>query len=79
MPSRPSRLYELALLCERGRSSYPTILRLPRLLPRDEAGVTREQIRMHLEKYDIEFRPVWKPMHLQPVFHDCRVIGGSVS
>lgn len=42
-------------------------------------GATREQIRLALEKENIESRPVWKPMHLQPVFSDCPVRGGSVS
>ena len=27
----------------------------------------------------IEARPVWKPMHLQPVFHGCEVVGGGVT
>jgi len=27
----------------------------------------------------VEYRPVWNPMHLQPVFAKCRVYGGSVS
>jgi dTDP-4-amino-4,6-dideoxygalactose transaminase len=44
-----------------------------------KAPVNREQIRLHLEEDNIECRPVWKPMHLQPVFSDCRVIGGDVS
>lgn len=42
-------------------------------------GATREDIRLALEKENIESRPVWKPMHLQPVFKDCRVRGGRVS
>jgi pyridoxal phosphate-dependent aminotransferase EpsN len=42
-------------------------------------GADREQIRLHLESLDIEARPVWKPMHLQPVFRDCRMVGGAVS
>lgn len=42
-------------------------------------GATREQIRLRLEEHDIEARPVWKPMHLQPAFADCRVRGGDVS
>ena len=42
-------------------------------------GATREDIRLSLEKENIESRPLWKPMHLQPVFKDCRVRGGSVS
>jgi pyridoxal phosphate-dependent aminotransferase EpsN len=43
------------------------------------AGLSREDVRVHLETLDIEARPVWKPMHLQPVFADCQVFGGSVS
>jgi dTDP-4-amino-4,6-dideoxygalactose transaminase len=45
----------------------------------EEAGVDREQIRLHLESLDIESRPAWKPMHLQPVFADCKTYGGDVS
>ena len=41
--------------------------------------VTAEQIRQHLDSLNIEARNVWKPMHLQPVFRDCRVVGGAVS
>lgn len=33
-------------------------------------GVTREDIRLALEKQNIESRPLWKPMHLQPIFKD---------
>jgi dTDP-4-amino-4,6-dideoxygalactose transaminase len=43
------------------------------------AGVTREDLRLHLETLDIEARPVWKPMHLQPLYRDAPVIGGKVS
>lgn len=43
------------------------------------AGVDREQVRLHLETLDIEARPVWKPMHLQPVFAECEMYGGPVS
>lgn len=42
-------------------------------------GTTREEVRLALERQNIESRPVWKPMHLQPVFQDCRVCGGTVS
>jgi pyridoxal phosphate-dependent aminotransferase EpsN len=43
------------------------------------AGIDREQIRLHLETLDIESRPAWKPMHLQPVFADCKSYGGDVA
>jgi pyridoxal phosphate-dependent aminotransferase EpsN len=42
-------------------------------------GATREDLRRRLEAEDIEGRPVWKPMHLQPVFAGARVRGGEVS
>ena len=42
-------------------------------------GATPEQIRLHLEADNIESRPVWKPMHLQPIFAGYRVRGGEVS
>jgi pyridoxal phosphate-dependent aminotransferase EpsN len=45
----------------------------------DEAGTNREEVRLHLESLDIESRPAWKPMHLQPVFADCKAYGGQVS
>jgi len=35
------------------------------------AGCTPERLREHLETLDIEARPTWKPMHLQPVFAAC--------
>lgn len=36
--------------------------------PEESNGITREDIRLALEKENIESRPLWKPMHLQPVF-----------
>ena len=36
----------------------------------DAAGTDRETIRLTLEEQDIESRPTWKPLHLQPVFAD---------
>lgn len=42
-------------------------------------GADRETVRLTLEDENIEARPVWKPMHLQPVFKDCEAIGGSVA
>ena len=42
-------------------------------------GATREDVRLALEAHNIEARPVWKPLHLQPVFAQSRTRGGSVS
>ena len=44
----------------------------------DAAGTDRETIRLTLEEQDIESRPTWKPLHLQPVFADNKVLGGAV-
>jgi dTDP-4-amino-4,6-dideoxygalactose transaminase len=42
-------------------------------------GFDRERIRLHLDYCDIEARPVWKPMHLQPAFRESTVRGGEVA
>jgi pyridoxal phosphate-dependent aminotransferase EpsN len=44
-----------------------------------EFGADREALRLALSAENIEARPVWKPMHLQPVFRGCPVFGGAVS
>ena len=33
-------------------------------------GATPEKIRLELEKYNVESRPIWKPMHMQPIYKD---------
>jgi pyridoxal phosphate-dependent aminotransferase EpsN len=42
-------------------------------------GADREHVRLELAKQQIETRPVWKPLHLQPVFASCEVLGKEVS
>jgi dTDP-4-amino-4,6-dideoxygalactose transaminase len=49
------------------------------LVDPDEAGTDRERIRLALEAKDIESRPLWKPMHLQPVYRKAPIYGGDVS
>lgn len=49
------------------------------LLDRDRFGLDPEALREALAAADIEARPVWKPMHMQPAFADCRSIGGEVA
>jgi pyridoxal phosphate-dependent aminotransferase EpsN len=43
----------------------------------DRFGADREQVRRALDAVDIEARPVWKPMHLQPAFEHHEVRGGA--
>jgi dTDP-4-amino-4,6-dideoxygalactose transaminase len=47
--------------------------------PVSTKGVDREKIRLALEKENIETRPLWKPMHLQPVFQSYPYFGGNIS
>ena len=42
------------------------------------SGVDRETVRTSLDAASIEARPTWKPMHLQPVFSEARMVGGKV-
>jgi dTDP-4-amino-4,6-dideoxygalactose transaminase len=42
-------------------------------------GTDREAVRLALEEQNIEARPVWKPMHQQPVFRGCKCVGGAVA
>jgi dTDP-4-amino-4,6-dideoxygalactose transaminase len=49
------------------------------LVDPEKFGRDREAIRIILEKADIESRPAWKPMHLQPVYAGCRFRGNGVS
>ena len=49
------------------------------IIEKSITGFTREELRLQLEKNNIESRPLWKPMHLQPVFKECDYYGGNIS
>jgi dTDP-4-amino-4,6-dideoxygalactose transaminase len=42
-------------------------------------GITRESLRLALEAENIESRPLWKPMHLQPIFSSYPYYGGTIA
>ena len=42
-------------------------------------GKTAEDFRLHLETFNIESRPLWKPMHLQPIFNSAPYYGGTIA
>ncbi|MDY3536576.1 aminotransferase class I/II-fold pyridoxal phosphate-dependent enzyme [Riemerella anatipestifer] len=44
-----------------------------------KAGFSREDLRLKFLEDNIESRPLWKPMHLQPVFADAPYYGGRVA
>ncbi|KUG13365.1 pyridoxal phosphate-dependent aminotransferase [Elizabethkingia sp. HvH-WGS333] len=43
------------------------------------AGITREDLRLALLEENIESRPLWKPMHMQPIFSNSPYYGGKVA
>jgi pyridoxal phosphate-dependent aminotransferase EpsN len=45
----------------------------------EEAGVSRDDILRALAERGIEGRPLWKPMHLQPLYAACDRLGGDVA
>lgn len=45
----------------------------------NQFGANREDVRLALERADIESRSLWKPMHMQPIFRDCDAVGGTVA
>ena len=47
--------------------------------PDETGGVTREDIRLSLEDQNIECRPLWKPMHLQPLYQNSPYYGNRLS
>jgi pyridoxal phosphate-dependent aminotransferase EpsN len=49
------------------------------LITPDKFGGDHETVRLALEAKNIESRPIWKPMHLQPVFEGFGCIGGRVA
>lgn len=49
------------------------------LNPNLNNGISKEKIRLALEKEDIESRPLWKPMHLQPLFKNSEFYGKEVA
>ena len=47
--------------------------------PQQTGGISREDVRLALEKENIECRPLWKPMHMQPLFAEARHYGSNYS
>lgn len=61
-------------------ADYGTANRWLTVINVDQAsGLNPETIRLALEEHNIESRPVWKPMHQQPVFRDADHVGGGIS
>ena len=72
-----SSVKEISFLDE-SEDSYSNFW-LTTILLSKNSTIDREQLRLHLEKENIESRPLWKPMHLQPVFKECKSYLNGVS
>ena len=49
------------------------------LVDAQKLGCSRDGLIRFLDAANVESRPVWKPMHLQPLYSGCQVYGGSVA
>ncbi|MEX0967270.1 MAG: DegT/DnrJ/EryC1/StrS family aminotransferase [Bacteroidia bacterium] len=47
--------------------------------PKENKGMTRDEVRLTLEKENVEARPLWKPMHMQPLFQAYPFFGSGVA
>ena len=92
LPDRVRRRREVFELYREGLKDVPGLSWMPEAsygqstrwltvmeIEADEFGATPEEVRRELEARDIESRPVWKPLHMQPLFRACRSVGGAVS
>jgi pyridoxal phosphate-dependent aminotransferase EpsN len=49
------------------------------LIDEEKSGCSRDELIRGLDEADIESRPVWKPMHMQPLYAGCKCYGGAVA
>ena len=49
------------------------------IVKKNVTGFCREDLRLAMLEDNIESRPLWKPMHMQPIFKDCSYYGTNVS
>ncbi|MGQ9635775.1 MAG: aminotransferase class I/II-fold pyridoxal phosphate-dependent enzyme [Bryobacteraceae bacterium] len=49
------------------------------LIDQDRLGCSRDELIRILDAANVESRPVWKPLHLQPLYHRCERYGGEVA
>jgi pyridoxal phosphate-dependent aminotransferase EpsN len=49
------------------------------LVDEKEFGCSRDELIRKLDEAEVESRPVWKPMHLQPLYAGCECYGGAVA
>jgi len=91
LKERIARRREIFELYEQEFKDYKTIKFMPQIngsfgnrwlttVTFDESlNITPEELRLELEKHNIESRPLWKPMHMQPLFKDAKAVTNGVS
>lgn len=89
------RIEQRRAICERYRAAFEGVDGIammpfgPEVVPNywmtciridpERFGADREQVRLALEQIDVESRPVWKPLHLQPLYKGATILGGAVA
>ncbi|MEC4004412.1 aminotransferase class I/II-fold pyridoxal phosphate-dependent enzyme [Flavobacterium sp. SUN052] len=75
-----SNTEEVEVFSEQNEDFYSNHWLSSILINTDEnSGKTREDLRLLLDNENIESRPLWKPMHLQPIFNTAPYYGGTIS
>ncbi len=69
----------IKLLMEPSKDYYSNYWLSTIIIDSKTSGFSREDLRLALEQQNIETRPLWKPMHLQPIFSDCKAYVNSTS
>lgn len=69
----------ISLLVEPNEDFYSNHWLSVVVMDREKTGFGREDLRLRFLAQNIETRPVWKPLHLQPVFKDCPYYGGDIA
>lgn len=64
---------------EESAGSYSNYWLTAILINPAQAGFSSESLRLALEKENIESRPLWKPMHLQPIYAECPYYGANTA
>lgn len=70
---------EVTVFCEPNSDYFSNYWLSCIVIHSNTSGKTSTDLRLALEKENIESRPLWKPMHLQPIFNNYPYYGGKVS
>lgn len=69
----------IKILTEPNENYYSNFWLTTLLIEKESFGMDREELRLLLKEMNIESRPLWKPMHMQPVFKDYPFYSNGVS